>query len=345
MERYSAGSANLRSGRPISPRDFARVVGVTKTFTATVVQQLVAEGKLGIGDSIQRWLPGLVPHGDRITVRELLNHTSGIADYCNVPPGSTLCDPGGNGARRWTQRQLVEIGAGAPPLCPPGQGWSHSNTAYVLLGMIIERVTGHTAAKEYERRILRPLGLRHTEFRTTTSMPRPYSHGYDVVSAGSWPSDVTATSPTIAWSSGAIVSTVGDLETFMRALLGGRLVSRSLLREMKRPTPGSLAALQGQDASTYGLGLQHFTWSSGCGVWGPHGRLPRLSHSRHGQRQWATRRRDVRHLRRAGAPGSDCHARDAATTGLQDALRTAHRLVTEDHPREDGGSPSRGPGQ
>lgn len=140
--------------------------------------------------------------------------------------------------------------------------------------MIIERVTGHTAAKEYERRILRPLGLRHTEFRTTTSMPRPYSHGYDVVSAGSWPSDVTATSPTIAWSSGAIVSTVGDLETFMRALLGGRLVSRSLLREMKRPTPGSLAALQGQDASTYGLGLQHFTWSSGCEVWGHTGAFP-----------------------------------------------------------------------
>jgi D-alanyl-D-alanine carboxypeptidase len=276
VERYSVGSANVRTRRPISPRDSARVGSVTKPFTATVVLRLAAKGKLGLGDSLQRWLPGLVPNGERITVRELLDHTSGIADYCNVPPDSTLCEPRGKEmARRWTPRQLVEIGAGAPPTFPPGQGWSYSNTDYVLLGMIIERVTGHTVAQEYKRQILRPLGLRHTKFPVTTSMPRPYSHGYDVLSGGSWPPDVTATSPTIAGSAGAMVSTPGDLETFMRALLRGRLVSRSLLREMKRPTPGSLEGIGGgQDAGTYGLGLQHFTWSSGCGAWGHTGAFP-----------------------------------------------------------------------
>jgi D-alanyl-D-alanine carboxypeptidase len=240
------------------------------------VLRLAAEGKLGLEDSVQRWLPGLVPNGERITIRELLNHSSGIADYCGVPPDSTLCDPRGREmARPWTQRRLVEIGAEAPPTFPPGQGWSYSDTGYVLLGMIIARVTGHTLAQEYKRQILRPLGLRHTRFPITTAMPRPYSHGYDVLSGGSWPPDVTAVSPTIAWGSGAFVSTVGDMETLMRGLLRGRLVSRSLLREMKRPTPGSLAALgQGAEAGTYGLGLQHFTWSSACGVWGHTGAFP-----------------------------------------------------------------------
>jgi D-alanyl-D-alanine carboxypeptidase len=239
-ERYSAGSANLRSGRPISPRDHGRVGSVAKSFTAALVLQLAAEGKLGLGDSVERWLPGVVPNGDRITVRQLLDHSSGIADYCGVP-GITLCETSNpDPARRWTPEELVAIGVGAPPTFPPGVGWSYSNTDYVLLGMIIERATGRTLGAEYERRIFRPLGLDQTSYPTSTSMPRPFSRAYDVLGPGTWPPDVTATSPTIAGSAGAMVSTPGDLQTFMRALLRGRLLSRSLLREMQRPTPGSL---------------------------------------------------------------------------------------------------------
>ena len=275
-ERYSAGSANLRSGRPISPRDHGRNGSITKTFTATVVLQLAAEGKLGLGDSVQKWLPGVVPNGDQITVRQLLDHSSGIADYCSVD--ITLCDPSpAQMARRWTPEELVAIGVGAPPTFPPGQGWSYTNTDYVLLGMIIERATGHTVGAEYKRRIFRPLGLDQTSFPTSTSMPRPFSRGYDVLAGGSLPRNVTATSPTIAWSAGAIVSRPGDLQTFMRALLRGRLVSRSLLGEMKRPTPGSLDgafALEGGGVGTYGLGLIHYTWSKACGVWGHTGAFP-----------------------------------------------------------------------
>jgi D-alanyl-D-alanine carboxypeptidase len=277
MERYSAGSANLRSGRPISPRDHGRVGSVTKSFTATLVLQLAAEGRLGLEDSVERWLPGVVPDGDRITVRQLLDHTSGIAEYCGVPD-ITLCDSSNpDPARRWTPGELVAIGVGAPPTFSPGEGWSYTNTDYVLLGMIIERATGRTLGAEYERRIFRPLGLDETSFPTSTSMPRPVGHGYDVLAQGNWPTDVTATSPTIAGSAGAIVSTPGDLQTFMRALLRGRLVSRSLLREMKRPTPGSLDgayALEGGGVGTYGLGLIHYTWSKACGVWGHTGAFP-----------------------------------------------------------------------
>ena len=274
-ERYSAGSANLPRNRPISPRHHGRVGSVTKSFTATLVLQLAAERKLGLEDSVERWLPGLVPNGDRITVRQLLDHTSGIADYCSVP-GITLCanpDPG----RRWTPEELVAIGVGAPPTFPPGRGWSYTNTDYLLLGMIIERATGRTLGAEYERRIFRPLGLDETSFPTGTSMPRPIGRGYNVLGRGTWPPDVTATSPTIAGAAGAMVSTPGDLQTFMRALLRGRLVSRPLLREMKRPTPGSLDgdfALEGGGVGTYGLGLIHYTWSKACGVWGHTGAYP-----------------------------------------------------------------------
>jgi D-alanyl-D-alanine carboxypeptidase len=277
LERYSAGSANLRSGRPISPRDHGRVGSVTKSFTATLVLQLAAEGRLGLDDSVERWLPGVVPDGDRITVGQLLNHSSGIADYCSVP-GITLCDtPNPDPTRRWTPEELVAIGVGAPPTFPPGEGWSYTNTDYTLLGMIIERATGRTLGAEYERRIFRPLGLDQTSFPTSTSMPRPVGHGYDVLAPGTWPTDVTATSPTIAGSAGAIVSTPGDLQTFMRALLRGRLVSPSLLGEMKRPTPGSLDgaySLEGGGVGTYGLGLIHYTWSKACGVWGHTGAFP-----------------------------------------------------------------------
>jgi D-alanyl-D-alanine carboxypeptidase len=144
-----------------------------------------------------------VANGDHITVRELLNQTSGLTDYCNVPP-ATLCTPSpAEMGRRWTERELVEIGAEAAPTFPPGQGWAYTNTGYVLLGMIIERVTGHPLAAEYERRIFRPLGLRRTQFPVTTSMTRAYSSGYDVLAAGSWPLDVTATSPTIPLGRGS----------------------------------------------------------------------------------------------------------------------------------------------
>lgn len=273
-ERYSAGSANLRNGRPISPGDHGRVGSVTKTFTAVLALQLVAEGKLGLEDSVESWLPGLVPNGDQITVRQLLDHSSGIADYCTVPLDFTLCGPT---TRHWTPEELVAIGVGAPPTFPPGQGWSYTNTDYVLAGMIIERATGNTVGAEYRDRIFRPLGLDQTSFPTATSMPRPFGHGYDVLAGGSFPPDVTATSPTIAGSAGAIVSTPGDLQTFMRALLRGRLVSRSLLDEMKRATPGSLDgafALENGGVGTYGLGLIHYTWSKACGVWGHTGAFP-----------------------------------------------------------------------
>ena len=277
-ERFVAGSANVRRDVAISPRDRFRVGSVTKSFTATVVLKLVAQGKVGLDDSVEKWLPGLVPDGDQITVRELLNHSSGLADYCAVPPDSTLCiPPPADMAHRWSPAQLVQIGVSAPPNFPPGQGWSYTNTGYVLLGMIVDKATGKPLRAELEKKILGPLGLHGTTFPSGTGMQSPFSHGYDVMSGSSWPFDVTRTSPTIAGSAGGIVSTPGDLARFMRALLAGRLLPPTVMREMKHPTPGSLSGpspLEGGGIGSYGLGLVHYTWSHACGVWGHSGDFP-----------------------------------------------------------------------
>jgi len=277
-ESFSAGYGDLRAGIPISPRDHFRVGSVAKTFTAAVVLKLVARGRIGLGDEVQKWFPRLVPNGAHITVRELLNQSSGLADYCAVPPESTLCIPPPQElARQWTPRQLVEIGIGAKPTFPPGKGWAYSNTNYVLLGMIVQKATGRSFGAVLRSEILRPLHLDQTEYPSGTAMPRPYSHGYDVLAGLTWPVDLTGQSPTIAWSSGAVVSTAGDLGKFLRALMSGRVLPPSLLREMKRATLSSLNGphpFYGGGTGTYGLGLVHYTWSSACGVWGHTGDFP-----------------------------------------------------------------------
>ena len=285
IERYSAGEADVRRGEAISSRDHTRAGSITKAFTSAVILQLVAGGRLGLDDSVESLLPGVLPDGDQITVRQLLNMSSGLADYCSVPAspgGPDPCNPSpAERSRRWAPQELIDIGVSAPRTFAPGQGWAYTNTGYLLLGMIIERVTGNSLAAEYRQRIFRPLGLKDTQYAPeTVAMPKPFSHGYDVLAAGSWPDDITAISPTIAGAAGGLVSTPDDIEKFMRAYLSGRLVPARLVREMKIATPGSLngtapsVPLEGGGVATYGLGLEHYTWSHGCGTFGHSGSIP-----------------------------------------------------------------------
>ena len=286
IERYSAGDADVRRGVAISSRDHTRAGSITKAFTSTVILQLVASGRFGLDDSVESLLPGALPDGDQITVRQLLNMSSGLADYCSVPAspgGPDPCNPSSAAerSRAWAPQELIDIGVSAPRTFAPGQGWAYTNTGYLLLGMIIERVTGDSLAAEYRQRIFRPLGLKATRYAPdTVAMPRPFSRGYDVLAAGSFPEDITATSPTIAGAAGAAVSTPDDLETFIRAYLSGRLVPARLVREMKIATPGSLNGtppsipLEKGGVGTYGLGLEHYTWSHSCGTFGHSGSIP-----------------------------------------------------------------------
>jgi D-alanyl-D-alanine carboxypeptidase len=269
--RLASGVSDLETGRAMHPTDHFRTASLTKTYTSTVVLQLVAEGRLRLDDSVERWLPGLVPAGGAITLRDLLHHTSGLFDHENDP---RVIQPylDGDFGFYWEPRQLVEIAVSHPPLFPPGgQLSSYSNTNYVLLGLIVEAATGHTLAAELRGRIFEPLHLRRTSYDPTTPrLPKPYAHGYMDLGGPSLV-DVSGISPSLSPASGAIVSSAEDVADFYRALLSGRLLPPSLLGEMK----ATLAVVGGDiPGQRYGLGLMRFPTSCGIPAWGHNGAVP-----------------------------------------------------------------------
>jgi D-alanyl-D-alanine carboxypeptidase len=251
--------------------DHFKIASLTKTYTATVVLQLVQEGRLRLRDNVEHWLPKLVPNGREITVHMLLNHTSGLADFESDP---RFLKPylSGNLGYYWSPRQLVRIAVAHKPLFPPGKTTheAYSNTNYVLLGLIVEKLTGRSLGAELQRRIFTPLHLTETSFPTKPVLKSPYAHGYMVL--GKPPAiDVTGLSPSMSPASGAIVSTARDTADFYRALLTGRLLGSKLLKAMKTTISGGPHSdIQGQ---RYGYGIE--TFPTECGVaWGHNGALP-----------------------------------------------------------------------
>jgi D-alanyl-D-alanine carboxypeptidase len=230
----TAGVADLPSHRPLRPGDRIRIGSVTKSFTAVVALQLVQEGRLSLDDTVGQHLPGVLAYGDRITVRQLLTHTSGVPD--DITP-ALLELFHGDPFRLWTPTETVGLVREQPPRFPAGSAWAYSNTDYVLLGLTIERVTGTTLEHELERRILRPLRLRDTSFPVRSSeLGRHSSRGYSLELGPDGPiegtlRDMTAYSPSFAWAAGNGVSTVREVARFYRALLRGRLLSPHMLRE------------------------------------------------------------------------------------------------------------------
>jgi D-alanyl-D-alanine carboxypeptidase len=249
-QQAASGLADLRSGRPMRPGLTYRAGSVTKPVVATVVLQLVAEGRLSLSHTVARWLPGILPYGDQVTVRQLLNHTSGVPDYVAEPLVQLYTSPQGR-FRAWRPRELVALVADQPPLFPPGTGWSYSNTDYVLAGLVVEAATGTRLGKELNRRILRPLGLRDTFFPVNRpDIPGRNARGYSLpLGQEEGPLlDFTVYNPSLAWAAGNLTSDLGDLARFFRALLGGRLLPPRLLAEMTTPVD------TGQGLG-YGLGL------------------------------------------------------------------------------------------
>ena len=273
--RLAAGAARLEPRVPMRPDARLRVGSITKTFVATTVLQLAGEHRLSLDDAVARWLPGLVPDGDRITLRQLLDHTSGIFDYTEDDEFLTalFADP----LREYTPRQLVGIATSHPPNFPPGTSWSYSNTGYVILGLVVERVTHRPVAEVLHRRIIRPLHLRDTLLPTRfPDIPGYHAHGYVPPSlSDQLPPprgvphqyvDVTRISPTAAGAAGALISNPDDLRTFYRALLSGRLLRPAQLAEMK-------TMVELGSGSGYGLGL--YSLSTPCGqIWGHDGGIP-----------------------------------------------------------------------
>ena len=266
--RLASGYGNLAPRTPMRATDRFRIGSATKPFVAAVVLQLVGERKLSLADTVEHWLPGVVPNGERITVRQLLNHTSGLFEYLEdkrVLGGWPNRIP----TRVWTPRELVAIAVSHPPLFAPGTRWSYSNTNYFLLGLIVQAVTKEPLETELRERVFAPLGLRKTSFDTTTRIAGRYAHGYERV-GGRPLRDIGEISPSLYWAAGAVVSTADDLVRFFDELLSGRLLRPNLLEAMRTTVPVS-------PFQQYGLGVYRSRIPCRGPFWGHGGGMPGYS--------------------------------------------------------------------
>jgi D-alanyl-D-alanine carboxypeptidase len=200
------GHANLQTLRPMRGDEHVRIGSVTKAFVTTLLLRLAQEGRLSLDDPIDRYVAG-VPGGAAITLRQLANMTSGLADDFANPEFSLEYLTG----ETFTPSRLVELGLALPTLFAPGTDWSYSNTNTVLLGMVIEQVTGQPLAAALKRRVFAPLGLRGTSLPSFRPLPKPYASGYTYQTVNGRLGDATFNTPTATWAAGGIVSTVPDL--------------------------------------------------------------------------------------------------------------------------------------
>lgn len=262
-----AGTAQLGTSTPVFPNTHYRTGSVTKSFVAATVLQLVGEGKLSLDDTVARWLPGLITgngnDGAKITVRQLLQHTSGLFEYVDDPRFvATIDNPTDFYAHRYdhyTPQQLIGYALSHPPAFEPGTSWSYSNTNYLVIGLVVKAVTGNTWDVEVTNRIVKPLGLTNTTVPgDIPTIPVPFSHGYTVWSAqGTTPvySDTTEDNMTWADAAGAITTTTGDEVKFFRALMSGKVLPSAQLKQMQTTVP--VPANQIGAKTGYGLGLIH----------------------------------------------------------------------------------------
>ncbi|MFJ7154245.1 serine hydrolase domain-containing protein [Streptomyces sp. NPDC101118] len=273
--RGAAGVADLATGRPVRPGLLHRVGSVTKTFTAAAVMQQAEQGRIRLDDPIGDHLPDLVPgpRGRTVTVRMLLNHTSGIADHLrpafpSLPGSAASIDE--NRFRRFRPAELIGMGLAAAPAGEPGGPVGvYSNTNYLLLGELLERVTGTPAEEYITRNVIARAGLRHTAFPAGPRIRGPHSRMYESFHGLlDPPRDYSVYDTSYVGPSAGLVSTMEDLDRFYAGLLAGRIVSPASLAEMQRTGP--VIALDGSTVR-YGLGL-HRLDVPGCGTfWGHDG--------------------------------------------------------------------------
>lgn len=235
----SDGRAVVGGEDRITDRHRFPIGSVTKTMVATVVLQLAADGELQLTDSVERWLPGVVPRGDRITVEQLLAHRSGLYNYTDSPEFEWT--PG------WTPRDILRLATTEPPVHPPDTESSYSNTNYIVLGLIAERVTGQPLETLLQERVFTPAGMSDTSLEPTRVADPPRAHGYE------GQRDVTPDDLSPAWAAGGVVSSARDLDAFLHALTSGELLDADAFQDMTRPR----GELRNQGNAEYGLGMGH----------------------------------------------------------------------------------------
>ncbi|MFG2140780.1 serine hydrolase domain-containing protein [Streptomyces sp. NPDC048650] len=264
--RGATGLADVDTGRPTSPEMRHRIGSITKTFTSVAVLQQVGKGRIELDAPIGRYLPDLVPgeRGRVITVRMVLQHTSGIGDYSPAifTTPESLED---NRFRQFAPEHLARLGLKAAPLGKPGEAHHYSNTNYVIAGLLLRKVTGLAPERYITTHVIRRAGLRDTYFPSSPYLKGPHAKMYEAAYGGfDPPHEFSVYNLSWAGTAGSLVSTMPDLNRFYGALLGGRLLAPAQLRQMKTTVPikGSVAR--------YGLGL--LSTKLPCGeFWGHNG--------------------------------------------------------------------------
>ncbi|MFB6713896.1 MULTISPECIES: serine hydrolase domain-containing protein [unclassified Streptomyces] len=266
----TAGVAVAGTNRPV-PRDgYFRIASTGKALMATVILQLVDEGKLSLDDTVDRRLPGVIDgngnDGRKITVRQLLQNTSGLHD--DLPGFDTPQQYYRHRYDTYTAEQIVARAMKHHPDFRPGAGWSYSNTGYVVLGMIVEKAAGRPWQEEVESRILKPLGMNHTYLSGTTStLRRPHADGYQVFASG----ERTDVTEQIVPDLGGYVSTTADVNRFFQGLLGGKLLSEARMAEMQDTVPVDKRIEAFWPRGRYGLGLVELPLTCGGSYWSHEG--------------------------------------------------------------------------
>ncbi|MFJ4654627.1 serine hydrolase domain-containing protein [Nocardia sp. NPDC088792] len=263
----SAGVGDVATGTRFPDDGYIRIASITKPFVATTVLQLVSEGKADLDAPLDRYLPGIVRgngnDGTRVTVRNLLQHTSGLPDYIELPEFRS--DIVQAMQLRYETADLVARAMTMPSHFQPGEKVEYSSTNYLLAGMLVERITGQPVDSEITRRIIEPLGLHHTYYPVAgqRALRDPHPRGY-ALDAGQR-IDATELDPSLGGPAGAIVSTGTDVNRFFIALLDGKLLPPTLLSEMKQNSVGK---------QSQGLGLGHIPVPCGNDVYGHSGGIP-----------------------------------------------------------------------
>ncbi|MCD5315094.1 serine hydrolase domain-containing protein [Kineosporia babensis] len=269
LRTATAGLADRETKRRLKNKDQYEAGSQTKTFVAVLTLQLAAQGKLKLDAPVEKYLPGVVPNGQKITVRMLLQHTSGLFNYTEDEQAfkEILADP----EREATPQELLEVGFRNDPYFAPGQGWHYSNTGYIVLGEMLHQVTGQPVKTLIQQKIAKPLRLRDTYLADPkVANPGPgFAHGYltEVADGRFSYADTSQWSLSWAGSAGAVVSTARDLSTFYSTLLGGDLLPKAQLNEMKKTVD-----LSEEWGAPIGYGLGLYRQETPCGTgWGHDG--------------------------------------------------------------------------
>ena len=261
----AVGKGSLEAGQAPPLDGEVRIGSNTKTFVAVVVMQMVQEGKVGLDEPIETYLPGLIKgegiDASRITVRQLLQHTSGLPEHTDTVPGrSDIFQIKDHYAQ---PRDLLDTALSKPAAFEPGTQWAYTNTNYVVLGMLIERVSQRPVGEQIDQRIIKRLGLSHTYLPGNGEKKIRGSHpqGYHINGEGKL-EDVTEMDASLPWAAGAMVSTPSELNTFFQAVFDGRLLTQASIDEMKKGVD------TGSGGMVYGLGLFGTPLSCGGTSWG-----------------------------------------------------------------------------